>query len=157
MNKNKLLVTVNADDLPPNVTVADLEYPTGNNIDWETRKQLGLEELYDLVFYKTSGLGWLIATLHIKNPSRRQRGAAARTYAVGINDGKVYRVGLGPHVLKTITVYLSKTNLDRLGNYIRLWKQGLAEAGTVRDRISSRRAQGQIYRSQGRTSWRWDS
>jgi hypothetical protein len=144
-------------NLPPDVKAADLKFPeVGKDLPWERRKELGLEDLYGLTFYQVKGLGWVLCTLHISNPSRRaSTGTPARTYAIGVADGKVYTVGRGPHVTKEIEVYLSVDNLPRIQRYVDLWKKGMEDAGQIRDRISSRRAQGQMHRAQGRTSWMW--
>ena len=142
--------------LPPNVTPADLKWPeTGHSLPYEKYRELGLER-NDLTFYETKGFGWVLCTLHISNASRRQAaGTTDRTYAITVADGKVCRVGRGPHVLSTVTVYLSADNLERLMPYVELYLKGSGDAGNIRDRISSRRAQGQLHRAAGRTSWNW--
>lgn len=147
-----------ASKLPPNVTAADLKYPEmGHSLPYEKYKELGLER-NDLTFYETKAFGWVLCTLHISNASRRQAaGTTDRSYAIGVADGKVYRVGRGPHVLNTATVYLSVDNLDRLMPYVELYRKGLEAAGSIRDRISSRRAQGQLHRAAGRTHWYWNA
>jgi hypothetical protein len=143
-------------DLPPNVQPADLKYPAGGRtLGYEREQALGLESPR-LTFYKTERLGWVLCTLHISNPSRRQAaGTTARTYAIGVADKKIYTVGRGPHVTAEVSVWLSQDNIDRLSEYVALYQRGLADAGQIRDRISSRRAQGQLYRAAGRTSWMW--
>ena len=71
-------------------------------------------------------------------------------------DGKPVRVGSGPHVKATVTIYLKANNIERLQKYVDLWLKGMELAGTTRDRISSQRMQGQINRAAGKTSWSWD-
>jgi hypothetical protein len=148
-------------DLPPNVVAADLNYPSydkGQSLGYQQLRELFGADVYPapMVFYKTKGLGWVLTTLHISNPSRRQSaGTVARTYGIGVADQKVYTVGRGPHVEKEVAVYLSKANLERLTEYVELWKKGMADAGAIRDRISSRRAQGQLHRAAGRSYWDW--
>jgi hypothetical protein len=144
-------------ELPPDVEPEDLKYPEpGRGLPWERRKELGLEDLYSLTFYRVRDLGWVLCTLHISNPSRKAAaGTTARTYGIGVADGKVYTVGRGPHVTKEVEVYLSGDNLDRLSRYVDLWKKGMEDASAIRDRISSRRAQGQLHRAAGRTHWTW--
>lgn len=125
-------------------------------MSWEKRKELGLEDIHALTFYQVKGIGWVLTTLHISNPSRRQAaGTPARTYAIGLTDRKVYTVGKGPHVLKSVEVHLKNSNLERMQKYIDLYREGMGNAGQIRDRISSRRAQGQLYRAAGRSSWNW--
>ena len=141
-------------DLPPDVLPGDCEYPKYN----PAAKRLPDDTPMSLTFYKTERLGWVLTTLHISNPSRSQRGRgvdAARTYGIGVSDSKVYTVGRGPHVTAEVTVYLTADNIGRLTRYLELYRKGLADASSIRDRISSRRAQGQLYRSEGRSSWRW--
>lgn len=80
-------------NLPPDVLVADTQYPTDN-----------AKRIYDagdhgrLEFINTHGFGWCIATLAI--------GGKGRTYAVRCSDGAGVRIGGGPHVLGRVTVYL---------------------------------------------------
>lgn len=142
-----------AQDLPPDVLAADLKYPElGKFLPYAKQQELGLETTR-LTFYKTKG-GWMLTTLAISN-ARRGSSFEDRTYAIGVADSKIYTVGGGPHVLTKVEVILTIDNVERLAKYIELWKKGMAEAGSIRDRISSRRAQGQLHRAAGRTSWRW--
>ena len=48
-----------------------------------------------------------------------------------------------------------KDRLEALKKFTDLHLLGLEKAGTVRDRISSRRAEGKEIRATGRSSWRW--
>jgi hypothetical protein len=148
-------------ELPPNVNPSDTVYPRRTSYDdsyWtfqKTLREIGLETS-TLTFYKTTGIGWVLTTLHISNPSRRQSSSTPpRTYGIGVADSKVYTVGRGPHVTEEVTIYLTPENYDRLKVYVQLWTKGMADASQIRDRISSRRAQGQLHRSNGRTSWMW--
>lgn len=145
-------------DLPPNVTEADLTHDYKNALPYA--------ELPDgmtpyLTFYKVPSLGgWILLTLHISNASSKQKArgnTTARSYAISVVGEKLCRAGKGPHVTDEVTVYLSKTNIERLRPYTALWVKGMTAAGTTRDRISSRRAQGQQMRAEGRSQWRWDS
>jgi hypothetical protein len=144
------------EELPVDVKESDLKYPEhGKGLPYKQLQELGMD-YGSLTFYKTTGLGWVLTTLHISNPSRRQAaGTAARSYGISVSDGKIVTVGRGPHVTKEIQVYLSQDNIDRMMKYVQLHQKGLADAGQIRDRISSRRAQGQLYRSAGRSSWTW--
>lgn len=140
-------------ELPPDVIKSDTEYPTHDerpdtNVPEDIRYQ-------GLTFYKTKSLGWVLCTLNISSGRRRYGpSTTARNYGITM-DGKVCRVGSGPHVLATVKVYLTKANIERLGKYITLWVTGMSLAGETRDRISTRRAQGQVHRAAGRTSWMW--
>lgn len=134
-------------DLPPDVLPADLEYKTaGKSIPYEKLKELGLDYStgwYGLFkFYKTQKSGWILCTLPIRAASRhgRSQGQTDRTYGVDMR-GQVHCVGIGPHVVKTVEVRLTVKNLKRLMKYVELWKKGMASAGVIRDRISTRRAQ----------------
>lgn len=159
----KKKMTTTAADLPPDVTPADVEYPkSGTGLTYSELAELGLDS-HHLTFYRVAASGrdrapgWVLCTLHISNPGRRTSpaGQTARTYAVGVADEKVYTVGRGPHVTAVVEVWLTKDNLPRLRRYVELWRKGMADAGSIRDRISSRRAQGQLHRAAGRTHWSW--
>lgn len=134
-------------DLPPDVVPGDLKYP-----EWKDRAECCLTSL---TFYKTTGLGWVLCTLGIAKATGKRAGRSDRTYAIQISNQKLCRVGFGPHVLKEVNVFLSKKNIKRLQKYIELRDKGLIDANTARDRISSRRAQGQLYRQAGLVSWMW--
>jgi hypothetical protein len=144
-------------DLPPDVVAADTKYPKlGTRIAYDQLKEMGLG--FDspwtgvLTFYRTQSIGWVLCTLPISGAGR---GSTPRTYGIGVADSKVYTVGKGPHVLQVVEVRVTNSNLSRLTKYIDLWKKGMADAGSIRDRISSRRAQGQVHRQNGRTHWQW--
>ena len=107
-----------------------------------------------LTFYETAGFGWCLATLSISS-SRRGTRTTDRTYAVRVSDGASVRVGAGPHVTRTITVYLRKSRLEALKKYIDMYAAGQVAANTIRDRISSRRAEGAEHRANSEHSWRW--
>ncbi len=145
-------------ELPPDVTEADLTYWTFDSKDFLPYDALPEGTSSRLTFYQIGGpnargdRGWVLTTLQI---SGKGRGTTERTYGIEVASEKVCRVGRGPHVLQTVTVYLTTKNLDRLRKYVDLHQKGLAAAGGIRDRISTRRAQGQQYRAQGRTSWTW--
>lgn len=133
--------------LPPDVRVEDTKW------SGEPRGKVDPNTPHSLTFYLVQGRAmkntWVILTLAIDN-----RG---RSYVVRTDTGGTGRAGSGPHVKAEVKVYLRADNLDRLGKYVELWKKGMVEAGMIRDRIGSRRAQGQIERANGRTSWMWDS
>lgn len=128
--------------LPKGIKAGDLKYP--KKAPWSS----GNFELW-----YTGGMGWVIPTLQISSGSRSAYGK--RTYAVVVSTGQVCRVGMGPHVHAKHVVYVTTKSADRLAPFLALREQGQADAGQVRDRISTRRAQGQMHRAAGHTSWRW--
>ncbi len=144
-------------NLPKDIEAKDLTYP--NLKERLTKAQRKKLEALGFDYYETSFELWetesnefFIPTLEI---SGARRGGSRRTYAVGIADGKTYRIGKGPHVKAQHTVHLKKANFKRLLRFMVLKIGGSSAANQVRDRISSRRAQGQINRANGLTSWRW--
>lgn len=132
--------------LPFGLKASDLSYPKRpKTYDW--RKPQPFDVLHTFTLYETERLGWIITTLHIRNPgSRHRQGAQARTYGVDTR-GQVVTVGLGPHVKRTITVYVSRARAEALKALIDLHERGLADAGSIRDRISTRRAQTTMRRA----------
>ena len=131
--------------LPEGILQSDLEYPVspkaigfGARLDAWYKKHRVIGQLR---FWYTERFGWCIATLHIRNASRRSgaRFTDSRTYAVTL-DGNIVTLGLGPHVLCQHTVYVTQARAAALQRFIDLQESGLADAGSIRDRISSRRA-----------------
>lgn len=148
-----------ARELPPHVTEADLSYPASGGGAWQLAEAAGLNTTV-LTFYLVGGAGarkseqrWVLCTLNIGG---RGRGQTERNYAINVTDGSICRVGRGPHVLQVVEVHLSKSNWTRLQPHVELYLKGLAAAGSIRDRISSRRAEGQMRRMNGESSWRWN-
>lgn len=105
-----------------------------------------------LILYKTVPFGWVINTLFI---SRGKRGQPDRSYGIAIESNEVVSCGNGPHVTETATVYLRKSRIAELQPLIDKYVEGMERANAIRDRRSSRRAQGQEMRAQGRTRWNW--
>lgn len=142
-------------DLPKGITKDDLERP-----HWDAKgseKQAYDKESYrhlEFGLWYTEALGWVIPTLFIGGGRRAAQAGSVRTYATTI-DGKVCRVGMGPHVKQQLTVYVRVGRRAALQPYLDLQEKGQADAGQVRDRISTRRAQGQLHRQAGHTSWTW--
>jgi hypothetical protein len=134
-----------AKTLPFGLKQSDLSYPKRpKTYDW--RKPQPHDLLHTLTLYETERFGWVVTTLHIRNAgSRSMRGAQPRTYGVTAS-GQVVTVGLGPHVKSTMTVYVSRARAEALKTLVDLHERGLADAGSIRDRISSRRAQGAMRR-----------
>lgn len=158
----KLPVKPKLPPLPLGIVPSDLEYPTyGKNMkDYEKKRIIHTLKLYYVGEEGAFGrddqyTGWMITTLHIANAKRRAPGQeTARTYAVDLK-GNVVRIGNGPHVTHQITVMVRQDRLKDLKPLVDLYIKGCADAGAIRDRISTRRAQGQIYRAEGRRSWTW--
>lgn len=136
-------------ELPPDVIEADSKRPSYEDSRKPWRQE-GEEDLYSLTFYKVQGSrikdNWVILTLPIDNKGR--------SYVISL-DGNCGRAGRGPHVKAIVMIHLHAGNADRLRKYIDLWKKGMSDAGSVRDRISSRRAEGQVRRANGERSWQW--
>lgn len=143
------MTTPKPPSLPKEIVEKDLKYP-----DYRDKDQL-IKEWEDRTFelWYTTSLGWVIPTLLIRHSRRAER--ADRTYATTL-DGKACRVGLGPHVLRRVTVYVRESRRAALQKFLDLRRSGQVTSNQIRDRISSRRAQGQVMRAEGRTSWRWD-
>lgn len=135
-------------ELPAHVKDADTRYPK-----YSRTKPVSV--LHELVFDRVSTLGWCIRTLQIRRARRVQR--TERTYAIRCDTQTPVRIGNGPHVLRTVRVYVTDKNIARLQTYVDLQRKGEEDAHTIRDRISSRRAEGTLRRSRGETWWRWSS
>jgi hypothetical protein len=140
--------TPNVPALPAGIIAKDLKAPTYNMKtgtytdplikDWE-------QSMFELWY--TERMGWCIPTLLISRAGRRAApGASDRTYAVAVKDGAMVRIGLGPHVLAKHTVYVRQSRLAALQKFLDLRQTGAVRANEIRDRISSRRAQGAMYR-----------
>ena len=106
----------------------------------------------EITMYKTARFGWCISTLLI---SRGKNGQPDRSYGINMQEQGV-RIGNGPHVTETMTVYLRRSRVPALKPLIDLYVKGLVQANSSRDRRSSRIMQGQEMRAQGRRSWTWD-
>lgn len=138
--------------LPSGILASDIKHPGYSNAACNSVSKVPYDDrTFDLWYVKS--FGWVIPTLLIS--SGRRSNTTDRTYATTL-DGKPVRVGRGPHVLETHTVWVRNARLKSLQKFLDLRKSGQATAGQIRDRISSRRAQGQMMRAEGRSSWRWD-
>ena len=140
--------------LPEGILMGDLVMPKNKDgySDWDALAGETGERLQFEMWY-TTGFGWCIPTLNISPHNRRV--SSARTYAVRVDTDGVVRIGGGPHVIERHWVYVKKARLKALQKYVDMQAQGAVDANTVRDRISSRRAQGALNRAKGLTSWRW--
>lgn len=141
--------------LPLGILKSDCEYPKYSSkptsADYHNKKVM-----LNVHLYYVEAFGWVVTTVHISNANRRIGQSAARAYAVDL-EGKVVRVGNGPHVLKIVSVYVRQERWEALKPLVELYNNGCIEAHKIRDRISTRRAQGQVHRANGEYSWRWDS
>lgn len=99
----------------------------------------------------TTAFGWCIPTLAISNA---KRSGSSRTYATTL-EGKAVRIGHGPHVLHQLRVYVRQSRATALAKYLQLRDGGEIKSNEIRDRISSRRAQGVLHRAEGKRSWYW--
>lgn len=128
--------------LPDGILKSDMVYPK-----WKSARVLATKvgNFGRLTFHYTEKFGWVIATLPI-SVAKRGSGLADRTYGVQVvkqayGDHTIVTVGKGPHVLSTIVVYVTEKRLAKLQKYVDIYNEGLGDAGKIRDRISSRRAQ----------------
>ena len=133
--------------LPPGLQAGDLEWPK-----WDEKNPT--KTIETLTMYECERIGWVVCTIPIGGARNRW---VPRMYGVRVDQGTVVRVGGGPHVLQQITVYVTDKNLERTQKYYDHFNNGASSAGQIRDRISSRRAQGQVERANGNRSWRWDT
>jgi hypothetical protein len=127
--------------LPAGIKATDLKYPK-----WDAKDQLARDDKgYSMSFelWYTPSMGWVIPTLQI---ARGKRGYADRTYAVRVDGNGLCRVGQGPHVTEQVTVYVKESRREALAKYLTLQAEGTKDSNQVRDRISTRRAQGAMYR-----------
>jgi hypothetical protein len=124
-----------------------------SDIKWSSKRKHVEGLPYSFEMYLVNGEEWHIATLAIGGSSRRNT-HAQRTYSITL-EGKICRVGKGPHVTNTIQIYVGSDNAKRLKPLLDLLKEGEVKAHSIRDRISSRRAEGQLHREAGQSSWRW--
>jgi len=131
-------------DLPEGIKKSDLKYPA----DYKNYARIDMGKGYEessFELWLTQGFGWVLPTLQIGGSGRAF--GTRRTYGITLKDKKLVSVGRGPHVLKTITVHLTKDNLERVKPYIELYTKGMQEAGSYRDSLSSRRANSRMRRS----------
>jgi hypothetical protein len=149
--KDKKVTTKHA--LPKGMVAGDLQSPPWN----EAMRDIPYEDRQFEMWY-TTGFGWCIPTLSISSSGYRsgRTGSQRRTYAVTVDGGKVVRIGAGPHVLEIVLVHNRPSRRAALQPFLDLRTKGSADAGQVRDRISSRRVQGQMERAAGNRYWRWD-
>ena len=137
--------------LPAGVKEADLKrrpWKEETALGYQQIQEMGLEDNL-LQFYFTERFGWVLRTLHISSPSRRQKARGAttdRTYGITVSGKELVTVGKGPHVLRELTLYLDQRNLDHLRPLVDLYVEGMKKAGECRDVRSSRQARGTVHR-----------
>lgn len=139
-----------AKQLPLGIEKSDMVRPA-----WDAEDGLdhSVGNYGELTFHKTTRFGWCITTLFI---SRGKRGQPDRSYGIALDTDQVVSIGNGPHVTESFTLYLRKSRRADLQKFIDAYESGMERANAIRDRRSSRIAQGQEMRAQGRRSWNWD-
>lgn len=125
-------------EFPEGVVKADTQYPK-----WRENNPVKVVET--LTFIRSERFGWVVTTLAI---NARQN----RYYAATL-DGETCTVGNPKSQL--LTVYVKESRATQLSEWIKASKAGEERAGEIRDRIGSRRAEGQERRARGETYWRW--
>lgn len=129
--------------LPEGILESDTKYP-----EYDEKNRV----IETLRFYDLGGrFGWCIATLDI-NPRTN------RTYGFRVEEGgRSNVVTMGNQNTRIVTVYVTQKRQKALQPYLDMYRVGMESAGAIRDRIGSRRAQGQLERAAGKHSWRWDT
>ena len=128
--------------LPEGILESDTKYPKYD----PKNRVVETIRLYDL----GGRFGWCIATLPI-NPRTN------RTYGFRVEEGgRSDVVTMGNPNTRIVTLYVTQKRQKALQPYLDMYQVGMEQAGAIRDRIGSRRAQGQRERAAGKYSWRWD-
>jgi hypothetical protein len=140
--------------LPTPVIESDLARPKDYKLQatehWDAPHYTTYGGPIQFELWYTERFGWCIPTLEIRGLSARLRSRGAqtrRTYGISIKDGQLVRMGIGPHVKATHTVYVKKSRLEALRPLLDLMVEGSGKAGDCRDRISTRRANTMLRRS----------
>lgn len=95
---------------------------------------------YQFTLHLTERFGWVVTTLLIRKAGRRHAsGAQDRTYAWSLDNEKPCRVGLGPHILRTVRVEVKVGNAKRLQPLFDQYEKGMIATGNWRDRRSTGR------------------
>ena len=128
--------------LPLGLLATDLVRPYygSETKDWRE----GLSIVKRIPLYFVPSFGWVVATLDISRASRGQ--STDRTYGIRVDTRETVRVGNGPHVLASYEVLLRKERQEALTELLSLHNEGAVAANNIRDRISTRRAQGALRR-----------
>jgi len=129
-------------NLPKDVRQEDTRYPTG-----DARLLCDAGDNGCLKFHDMGGrFGWCVATLVI---------GRNRTYAITLDGETIVTISTNRPGDAHIIVYLTTNNIARLKQYVDIHKDGLSRAHDIRNRVGSRRAEGQERRKRGETYWRW--
>jgi len=122
--------------LPTGINVSDTKYPSYKSKD---KVAWGIlpNNSYHINMVNTDRFGWCIATLSIGKD---------RSYGISVDDGKIVSMGVADQTRK-ITVYIRQSRVESLQKYIDLFKKGLDDANSIRDRISTRRSNTIMRRS----------
>lgn len=124
--RRKIVTTDKAAPLPLGIKTSDLTYPKS-----------GQRVTHYLTLYLTQRFGWCVATLPI---SRAKRGGPDRTYGARLDGDGVVRMGGGPHILDTKTVYVTEARALALARLLEIYNAGMNNAGEIRDRIDAVKA-----------------
>ena len=130
--------------LPKGIKVSDLKWPKDYKDTFYTEDSHSSFELWH-----STSFGWCIPTLLIGRSRRANQAFSGgeRTYAIRVSDGGTVRIGNGPHVKARVTVYLRKSRMADLKKFLDLLQKGAGNAGSIRDRISTRRMRTSMQRS----------
>lgn len=123
MNKTPTL------DLPKGIKTSDTKYPSYKGKDKVVWGALP-DSRSSLELVKTDRFGWCIATLNIGKD---------RSYGIAVDDGQIVSMGVRDQTRK-VTIYIRQSRLSALQKFIDLFKKGLDDANSIRDRISTRRS-----------------
>jgi len=105
----------------------------------------------------TERFGWVIPTLTIRNNTgRAARAETRRSYAIAIKDGAMCSAGMGPHVKRHVTIRVKQERFEALKPLLDIMIKGGEKAGDIRDRRSTRIAQGRARRSNFLGGGDWD-
>lgn len=129
--------------LPEGILESDTKYPKYD----PKNRVIETIRLYDL----GGRFGWCIATLPI-NPRTN------RTYGFRVQEGgRSDVVTMGNPQTRIVTLYVTQKRQKALQPYLDMYRAGIEQAGAIRDRIGSRRAEGQVRRARGERSWLWSN
>lgn len=137
--------------LPPGIIKADLVRPS-----WKSKTKMATEDgskygnRIEFDLWYTERFGWCIPTLLISKRRTRVNqsySGGERTYAVSVKTKETVTCGNGPHIKARHTVYVKESRLAALQQFIDLRELGSERANTIRDSISTRRANTAARRS----------
>lgn len=130
-------------ELPKGILVSDTKYPSYKSKDG----LVPYNETQEFELWWSERFGWCIPTLLIRNASRRSGpNTTARTYAVTL-AGDLVRIGHGPHVKRTVKVYIRKSRKAALAPFVEIMTKGAEGANEARDVRSTRMLRGSMRRA----------